>query len=375
MNDANALVLTGGGARGAYQAGVIQGVAEIAQKAGQPMPFKIIAGVSAGAINGAYVAAAADRFFEAAPKLSEFWAKLETSQVIRTDVLSFGGIVGRFLLDALFGGLKKTRQMRALVDTSPLRSLLNERIPTNRIQENLAAGVLDAIELTATDYQSAESISFIMSRDPTIAWQRNRRRSVRCQIGIDHVMGSSALPVLFPPVGVGGRHYGDGSLRNQSPLSPAIRLGARRLLIVGCRHPRPLSALPTTDVQPTFGRILGVLLNAVMMDATETDIEHLSQINDTLDLLPLDRLQASPLRKVDYLYIRPSIDLGALATEKFDRLPETLKFLIKVLGNRKDAAELASYLFFEPAYCAPLTEIGREDALKQETAIAHLLFS
>ena len=375
MTQGNALVLTGGGARGAYQAGVVQGIAEIARRAGQPMPFKIIAGVSAGAINGAYIASTADRFFEAAPQLSEFWANLETSQVIRTDLLSFGGVASRFLVDLFFGGLKRTRQVHSLVDTSPLRKLLAERIPLHRIEDNLAAGLIQAFELTATDYQTSESISFIMSNDPSVSWQRNRRRSVRCKIGLDHVMGSSALPLFFPPVVADGHHYGDGCLRNPAPLSPAIRLGGRRLLIVGCRHPRPLTALPVSDVQPTLGRILGVLLNAVMMDATETDIEHLSQVNDTLDLLPLDRLEASPLRKIDYLYIRPSVDLGALAEEKFDRIPDTLKFLIKALGNRKDAAELASYLFFEPAYCGPLTEIGRADALNQETAIAHLLFS
>lgn len=375
MSDLNALVLTGGGARGAYQAGVIQGIAEIARKAGRPMPFAVIAGVSAGAINGAYVAATADRFFDAAPKLSEFWATLNTSQVIRTDLLSFGRIATSFTFDLLFGGLKKTRGMRALVDTSPLRKVLAERIPFDGIGRNIDAGVIKAFELTATDYQTSESISFIMSQDKDVSWQRNRRRSVRCDVGLDHVMGSSALPLLFPPITAGGRFYGDGGLRNPAPLSPAIRLGARRLLIVGTRHPRPLVALPPNDVQPTFGRILGVLLNAVMMDATETDIEHLSQINDTLALLPPDRQAASPLRPIDFLHIRPSVDLGALAAEKFDHLPEILKFLIKALGNRRDAAELASYLFFEPAYCGALTEIGRGDALKQETAIAQLLFS
>lgn len=376
MFDANALVLTGGGARGAYQAGVIQGVAEISRKAGHQMPFGIVCGASAGAINGSYVAATADDFVNAAPKLAEFWGQLETSQVFRTDPLSLGKIAFKLIVDVMFGGLKKTKQLRSLLDSSPLRGLLQDRIPLDRIAPNIAAGSLKAFELTATDYQTSESISFVMSQDDKVSWQRARRRSVACPVTLDHVLGSSALPLFFQPVEIQGRHYGDGCLRNPAPLSPAIRLGGRRLLIVGTRHPKPLAAqAPVDGIKPTFGRILGVLLNAVMMDATETDIEHLSQINDTLALLPPERRSASPLHPVDYLHIRPSVDLGALAAEKFDKLPETLKFLIGGLGSRKDASELASYLFFEPDYCRPLVEIGKSDALRQESAIARLLFS
>ncbi len=370
------LVLTGGGARGAYQAGVVEGIAEVAKRAGKQAPFDIVTGASAGAINGAYLAATADDFFAGAAKLSKFWSSLKTSDIFRTDILSIGHIGLNLGMDVLIGRLKKTKQARSLLDTGPLRQLLKQRIPFERIAVNIASGALKAFELTATDYQTSESISFVMSHDPSQGWQRARRRSTNASIGIDHVMASSALPLFFPPVKIDGRNYGDGCLRNPAPLSPSIRLGARKLIIIGVRFPRPVnSPTPHQEVKPTLGRVLGVLLNAIMMDATEYDIERLSQINDTLALVPEARRQESATHPIEFLYLQPSIDLGSFAIEQFSRLPETMKFLLGGLGSKVEASEIASYLLFEREYCGTLAKIGFEDALRQESAIARLLYS
>lgn len=369
------LVLTGGGARGAYQAGVVQGLAEIAARHGGGTPFEVVTGTSAGAINAAFVAATCDDFLAAAPRLVSFWNDLRSSDVYRTDVLSLGKLGLRVIGDLTFGGLKRTKQATSLLDTSPLRALLRQRIPFDHIAENLASGALGALEVTASDYATAESISFIMARDPDVGWQRARRRSERVSIGLEHVMGSSALPMLFPASDIDGRHFGDGSLRNPAPLSPAIRLGANKLLIVGVRMPKSNAADASRPHRPpTLGRVASIVLNALLMDATEVDIERLSETNAVLARVPVADRGGLKARPIEFVYLQPSVDLGAVAVDHFSRLPDTIKFLIGGLGSKRDASELASYLLFEPEYCGQLTEIGRADALKSEEAIVRLYY-
>lgn len=370
------LVLTGGGARGAYQAGVIQGLGEIAAARDGKIPFSIITGASAGAINASFVAATADQFCTSSTKLSSFWGKLRTRDVFRTDVVSLGRIGLQWAADVMFGKLKRTKGARALLDTEPLRQLLPSYVPFDRIRSNIDNGVIRAFEVTATDYQSAENISFIMTRDPNVAWQRSRRRSMPAEIGLDHVLASAAIPLFFPPVEVGGRHYGDGCLRNPAPLSPAIRLGARKVLIVGVRHPRSpseMDALPA--MRPTVGRVLSMLLNAILMDAVEFDLERLTRINATLSAIPEPLRESMPLKEIDLCVIRPSEDLGQYAASQFGRLPDPLQYLIGGLGSRHEASELISYLLFEPAYTGFLTELGRKDVLARKDEIEDFLYT
>ena len=187
-------------------------------------------------------------------------------------------------------------------------------------------------------------------------------------------MASSAIPLLFPPVTIGGRHYGDGCLRNPAPLSPAVRLGARRLLIIGLRQNKNMCEINAgLEVNPTIGRVLSVVLNSVLMDTTEFDIERLGRINEIIQSVPAEQRPGLPKSEIDYLYLTPSIDLGAYASEHFDRLPDLLRHLISGLGNRDEASELVSYLLFEPEYTGYLTRLGYKDALARRDEIAALL--
>ena len=372
------LVLSGGGARGAYQAGVAAGIAElVAKRGGSSIPFSLIAGASAGAINASFLAARADDFIQATRQLAAFWSDLKTRQVFRTDFRAISKTSWQWTSDLALGNLKRHKGAQALLDTSPLRHLLEKRIPFERIKPHIDSGILKAFEVTATDYATSDNVSFFMSRDQQVGWTLPRRRAFRDSIGIDHVMASSAIPVLFPPVRVGERHYGDGCLRNPAPLGPAIRLGARRLLIVGVRHgrsPRPGGESEGVPLRPTVGRILSVVLNAILMDSMEFDVERLSRINEMIAAVPPDYRAQMPKQAIEYLYLRPSTDLGAFAAEHVDSLPDMVRYLISGLGSREEASELISYLFFESEYCAFLTQLGRDDALRQRDQIEDLLF-
>lgn len=376
MNPHLGLVLTGGGARGAYQAGVIRGLAEISAKRTDSLPFGVVTGASAGAVNASFVAATAERFQAATVDLSSFWNKLRSRDVFRTDVVSLGRIAMQWAADVVLSRLKPTKGARALLDTEPLSRLLGQYVPFPRIRANLDNGALAAFEVTATDYHTAENISFVMTRDPAAGWARARRRSVATDIRLEHVLASASIPLFFPPVEVDGRHYGDGCLRNPAPLSPAIRLGARRLVIVGVRYPKATETLGDTPPrQPTVGRVLSMLLNAILMDATEIDIERLTRINATLRQVPDTQRREMTLKEIDLLVLQPSEDLGAYAASQFGRLPDPIQYLIGGLGSRHEASELVSYLLFEPAFCGYLVELGRRDALSRRDEIEAFLFA
>jgi NTE family protein len=369
------LVLTGGGARGAYQAGVIQAVVELAERRGAKAPFRVVSGASAGAVNASFLAAAADDLAAAAPKLAEFWASLRTDEIFRTDVLSLGRIALGWASDLALGKWRRRKATQSLLDTEPLRRLIRERVAFDRITGHLRSGIIDAFEVTAMDYRSSESVSFVMARQHPDRWERTRRRVVSTEIGLEHVMASAAIPLLFPPIGIGGRHYGDGCLRNPAPLSPAITLGAKRLLVVGVRHPKARSELNAgLDVKPTIGRVLSVLLNSVLMDAVEFDVERLARVNELVRAVPPEFRAGLTMREIDFLHLTPSIDLGALAAERFNALPDALRYLISGLGSRDEASELVSYLFFEPEYCGVLARLGYEDTKKRLPEIEALLF-
>jgi NTE family protein len=204
-------------------------------------------------------------------------------------------------------------------------------------------------------------------------WVRSRRLSVRAQIDASHIMASSAIPLFFPPIPVGDDAYGDGCLRNTAPLSPAIHLGADRLLVVSVRRPDGRAAPHAPDMEPSVARVLGVILNALLLDAIEVDMERMSRVNQTIGLVPQSHRESLQLRKVDYLWIRPSRDIGHLAGELFDKLPRVIKYLIGGLGSSSEAAELTSYLLFDPEFCGLLVELGYNDAIENRESIAGFL--
>ena len=367
------LVLSGGGARGAYQAGVLKGIAEICKEAGIPQPFQIITGVSAGAINADYLAARCDDFSRAADDMVKMWSTITADRVFKTDALSAGRSGLKFLTDATLGAFYRKKFARSLLDTSPLVKFLNEHIPYERIDQNLKDGHFSALSVTAMNYSNSTSINFVQTATDVPMWERSRRKSERAWIGTPHVMASSALPLFFPPVAVGEDHFGDGCLRNTAPLSPAIHLGAERLLVVSVRRPDGLTPPPTTTIAPTVARVLGVVLNALLLDAVDVDMERMARVNQTLSLVPEAERTRLELKKVDYLWLRPSKDIGHLAGDLFDRLPSVIKYLIGGLGSSKEASEMTSYLLFDPDFCGQLVRTGYEDAINGSQAILAFL--
>lgn len=367
------LVLSGGGARGAYQAGVLAGIAEIAAAKGISHPFKIVTGVSAGAVNAATLVSSEADFGDVANKLTENWSKITAEEVYKTSALSVGRLGLKFVLDTAVGGLNQNKLARSLLDTSPLRRYVEKNIPFEEIPKTLKTGKIQSLALTAMNYSNSHSMTFVQSHQPSEMWDRSRRRSVQSAIGPEHVMASGAIPLFFPPVAIGDDHFGDGCLRNTAPLSPAIHLGADRLLVIGVRRPDHLAPPVTAHVEPSLARVAGVVLNALLMDAIEFDMERLARINSTVDLIPQATRTSMHLRKIEYLWIRPSEDIGKLAGSLFNKLPNIIRYMVGGLGSRKEASELTSYLLFDPDFCGELVKLGRQDAFANREAIEKFL--
>jgi NTE family protein len=263
---------------------------------------------------------------------------------------------------------------RALLNTKPLRKLIEQNVDFEQIQKNIDKGCLQAVSLTATDYTSSNSISFVQGKEPLQLWERQLRKSERALLRTEHVMASSAIPLFFPPVDVDGRFFGDGCLRNQAPLAPAIHLGANRLFVIGVRKQPPTSEIEATSTdRPSIGRVLSVLLNAILLDGVDWDIERLTRVNKTLEAVPAEKRAQLNLRPVDILWISPSEDIGKMAQGEVWRLPRLVRFLIKGLGPSNQASGLISYLLFDPTFCSRLTAMGYKDAMARKSDIEAFL--
>jgi NTE family protein len=364
------LVLTGGGARAAYQVGVLRGIAEI--KKFDRFPFPIVTGVSAGAINGVALASwADDDFGVATEKLWALWERLHVNQVFKTDPVSLFGIGSRWIRDLSLGGFLGAQRASYLLDTEPLRELLEKTIRFDKIDAHLAQDRLHGLAVSATNYMSGTAVSFFDGHPSIETWQRSTRIALRERLTLDHVMASSAIPVFFPPVRVSGSFYGDGCIRLSAPISPAIHMGADRILAIGIRYYRPRAL--TVDLNRTvyderisLVNVVGVLLNAVFLDSLESDHERMERINRAVLALSEEQRAAHPdkLRHIPVVVVKPSVDLGSLASEQFDRFPLALRHLLRGLGASVDSGwDLLSYLAFDAAYTRRLLELGRADAL------------
>jgi NTE family protein len=367
------LMLSGGGARGAYQDGVLKAVAEVAANLGINQPIKIITGVSAGAVNAAYLASRSQDFSVAADEMAMMWSQITANCVFKTDALSAGRSGLRFLSDATIGALYRKKLARSLLDTEPMRAFLDKKIPFDQINRNLKAGYFESLAITAMNYTNATSVTFVNSAPEAPMWQRSRRASELANIAKEHVMASAAIPLFFPPVKVGEDHFGDGCLRNMAPLSPAIHLGADRILVISARKPDSKLGPTGPDIDPSIARILGVILNALLLDSIDLDMERMSRVNSTIDFVTGNQRSGLSLRKVDFLWIRPSRDIGELAGDLFNRLPSVLRYLVAGLGSSREASELTSYLLFDPDFCGQLVHFGYEDGIKQKEDIEKFL--
>lgn len=370
------LILSGGGARGAYQVGVLQAVGEIAREMKIDSPFHIYTGVSAGAINASFLAAGADNFPNQVERLVKLWSGLTAENVFRTDIMSLGKIGFQWMGELSFGGMTGSTPGRSLLDTSPLRKLITDNLELSRTADLIKQKKLRALALTALDYNTSTAFTFVQGEDSCPDWTRSRRRSIKAEITPEHIMGSSAIPLLFPPVEINGSYFGDGCVRNLAPMSPAIHLGASQLFVIGVRR---MSVTADeirgrqSNTPPSVARVLNVLMNSVLLDGIETDVERLARINEFLNRLPEDVLANVNFKKVTSVWIHPSDDIGLLARGLATRLPRLVRYLLKGLGPLDDASEIISYLLFDPTFCSKLIEMGRRDGLNQEKEIRNFL--
>ena len=368
------LVLTGGGARSAYQVGVLRALA----RRWPSLRIPIITGVSAGAINAVFLASRETDFLLATEELADFWADLTTEQVFRTDVPFLARNLLRWGARLVSGGSSLAPDVRGLVDTAPLAHLLSgvlSAAPDGHIpgiQRNLEAGNLEAISLTTLDYATGRTVVWIQGCGKH-DWQRPNRLSVKTRLGIDHVMASSSLPLFFPAVRVADSWHGDGGIRQSAPLSPAIRLGAKRILAISTRHRRTSRpALETMVSYPSPAHILGRLFNSIFLDAIDEDAERAERMNRLSRHLPTTH--RGELRPIDALVVRPSEDLGRIAGDFEMRLPRGFRFLTRGLGTKETATpDFLSLLLFQPDYLRALIKIGEADAAQRMSELEALV--
>jgi len=382
-SDACALVLMGGGARTAYEAGVLKAIAKMQAKEapardGSParFPFRWLFGTSAGALNASFLASRAHMGLPALGELASFWGKLQSHRVYNLDAPGWVR-ANRFL-----AGLTLARQVkrhRALLDTLPLVDTLHKAIDLTGIERSLHSGVIDVLGVTASSYTSGEHWTFCQTapNHPVQPWRRPSRRASFQPITIEHLMASSAIPFLFPavPLWVDGHkeYFGDGSMRQLSPLSPAIQFGARRILVIGVGQPQRTGKLPSISPEPTAGTIAGHAMASVFHDTVHHDVEQAQRVSATLEQLPPEVAAALPYHAVEVVSLQPSFSIDELARKHVSDLPAATRNTLKGLGaletgtaSGSSAASLASYLMFEPGFVQALIELGEHDAWRRQ---------
>ncbi|PIU01016.1 MAG: patatin family protein [Bdellovibrionales bacterium CG10_big_fil_rev_8_21_14_0_10_45_34] len=366
--------LTGGGARGSYQAGALLAVAEIIESLGFPKnPISYWSGVSAGAINTCFMASAKASLLEQAQRLVDLWNTITPSKVYKTDAVSLGRNSVKWIKDLSFGGKFSKSRANFLLDTEPLKQYLKENIDFHQIHKNFEAQLFRGFSVSAYNYSEGKTVSYIIA-PPEIGWQKRRRCSQHTKIDEQKVLASCAIPVLFPTVKVEGEYCADGSFRNLSPVSPLIHMGAKKLLVIGVRGPHELSGIGL-DQPPGIARISGQILNALFFDTLDVDIERIHHINEMLSAIKSDLVtDRSDYTLVDFQVIRPSHDIAKLVVERnLSHFPTTVEFLLAGLGSKEETSELASYILFEKTFTRELLDLGYNDVRKDKAAIQHWL--
>lgn len=360
-----ALVLPGGGARGAFQVGVLKAIAELLP-ARAVNPFPIISGTSAGAINSVVLATKARHFRIAVAELERVWGRFHSGQVFRTDSWTMLRSSLHWFAAIVLGGYL-VGMPRSLLDNSPLRALLSRNLRFPRIQTAIDDGYLHAVAVTAAGYSSARSTTFFQARYDNAAWSRTRRSGVREHLHLDHLMASIAVPMIFPPVSIDGEYFGDGAMRQATPLSPAVHLGADRILVIGIRDEAGDVKPSAPASHPNFAQIAGYMLDTLFMDGLYSDLERMTRINQLIDAVSPEHREGpmKAMRAIDTMMIVPSKDLRALAYEHRRDMPLPLRVLLRgIRGHGGPENRLLSFLLFERSYTQALIDLGYSDAMQ-----------
>jgi NTE family protein len=371
-----ALILTGGGARAAYQVGVLKAIAEFLPRNAH-CPFAIICGTSAGALNAATLAVNAGNFRKGVQYLTNTWKNFHANQVYRTDVIGVFNNSMLWLAGVILNMIGINRLAKvSLLDNSPLVELLERMLPCEKIQESIDAGLLHALSITASGYGSGQSVTFFQGVKQLVPWRRKGRVGIATQIEIKHLLASSALPFIFPATQINREYFGDGSMRQIAPISPALHLGATRVLIIGVSvNGNPEQAdRAAIGAYPSLASIAGHTLNSIFLDSMEVDMERLRKINDLVAIMPEEMRDRADLRHIDALVMSPSQPIEKIAERYAAELPWTIRLLLRLIGARQQSGvTLVSYLLSEKKFCRALIDLGYQDALTRRDEIMDFL--
>jgi NTE family protein len=363
-----ALVLSGGGARAAYQVGVLKAVCRLLP-AQQASPFTIMCGTSSGALNSTRLACHAENFSGSVHALELLWSELQSCQVHRSSYLELSASVLTLLVSFFRHGKPGGRPL-SLLDNTPLRQMLEAHIDLHRLELMVSEKYLDALCISALGYASGQNLSFFQGGDDVEPWSANKRQGIRCKISLDHVMASMALPTIFPAVRINREYFGDGALRQTAPLSAALHLGAERMFVIGvaggagCRPERE-----KVEHSPSLAQVMGQLINSAFIDSLGEDMIMLKRFNAFADCLTDFQRRQLNIKPVKLLVIEPTVKFDQLAAHFTRYLPSSIRTLLSITGAKSSGSNLASYILFEKEYCRELIRIGYADAMNQAEAI------
>ena len=366
------LILTGGGARAAYQVGVLRAVSAMLPK-GVRNPFPVICGTSAGAINATSLAVSARNFHEGVRLLVEVWENFHVNQVYRSDPIGMLYNSVRVLASLLLN----RHSAISLLDDSPLTKLLGHRLPFRGIQKSIKSGALHALGITAWGYTSGQSVTFYQGAENITPWDRKRRVGISTNIGVEHLAASSAIPFLFPAMKINREYFGDGSMRQLAPISPALHLGAERILVIGVHDTKNAQPDRVKIVgYPPMAQIAGHVMNSIFLDSLDVDLERLQRINEIIQLIPRGTLENSSmqLRPIKSMVISPSEEINKIAEQYAHTLPLTMRLAYRAIGAMgRDGSTLLSYLLFEKPFCQALIKLGHQDTMSHKSEILQFI--